>query len=408
VKRVSRSKTASSKNKWTCSADLRTQVQKLWDNGELLAELIDHESSFPKRLGLKGPTSTEISENFEGVRLWAKELMNVPYCRIGMKTFSHRVFGVNSIPNEAWVDSLDDMLAMLGKRTEANRFNALLDETRQRQPLLLSWLAKRPLKVLELADRWSLLLDIVDWMQDHPRPGIYLRQVDIAGVNSKFIEAHRGVLTELFDISLPEDYIVSEATGVGLFSVRYGFRGKPARIRFRVLDPSKSPLPGSGTPDITLDSNSFARLPTIVSQVFITENETNFLAFPAVADSIVIFGSGYGWDNLSHIQWLSDCLIYYWGDIDTHGFAILNQLRSRFGHVESFMMDRETLMVHKPLWGNENDQAFQDLPLLTADEQDLFYDLRDNRIRKNLRLEQEFIGFCWIENTLARLQRGTS
>jgi hypothetical protein len=405
---MSRNKTASKLNNWTSPADLHTQVQKLWDKGELLAQLIDHESSFPKRLILKGPTSTEISENFEEVRLWAKELMNVPYCRIEMKTFSHRIFGANSIPNEAWVDSLDDALAMLGKRTEADHFNALLNETRQRQPLLLSWLAKRPLKALELTDRWSLLLDIVDWMQVHPRPGIYLRQVDIPGVNSKFIEAHRGVLTELFDISLAEGYISSEASGVSQFSVRYGFRDKPTRIRFRVLDPSKSPLPGGGTPDITLDSNSFARLPAFVSQVFITENETNFLAFPGVADSLVIFGAGYGWDNLSHIRWLSNCLIYYWGDIDTHGFAILNQLRSRFDHVESFMMDRETLMVHKPLWGIENYQAFHDLPLLTAVEQDLFHDLRDNRILKNLRLEQEFIGFGWIENTLARLQRGTS
>jgi hypothetical protein len=72
------------------------------------------------------------------------------------------------------------------------------------------------------------------------------------------------------------------------------------------------------------------------------------------------------------------------------------------------MMDRETLMVHKPLWGNEKDQAFQNLPLLTADEQDLFNDLRDNRIRERLRLEQEFIGFNWIENALSMLQRSPS
>ncbi len=320
-----------------------------------------------------------------------------------MRSFSHRVVGSNSIPSEVWIDSLDDALAMLGKRSEAARFSALLDQTRQRQPLLLSWLAKRPLKALELAGHWSLLLDIVDWMQAHPRPGIYLRQVDIPGVHSKFIEAHRGVLTELFDISLPQGYIAPEAGGVGQFTVRYGFRDKPARIRFRVLDPSKSPLPGGGMNDITLDSHSFAKLPALVSRVFITENETNFLAFPALADSLVIFGSGYGWDSLSHVRWLSDCLIYYWGDIDTHGFAILNQLRSRFGHVESFMMDRETLMVHGSLWGNEKDQVLHDLPLLTTEERGLFDDLRDNRIRKNLRLEQEFIGFGWIESALAQL-----
>ncbi|MCD2450404.1 DUF2220 family protein [Methylicorpusculum oleiharenae] len=403
---MSRNNSPRKKNNWTSPSDLRAQVQKLWDKGELLTPLIESENCFPKRLNLKGPTSKEISENFEEVRLWVKALTNVSHFRIEIKTFIHQLFGINSIPGEAWIDSLDAALAMLGKRIEANRFSVLLDETRQRQPLLLRWLAKRPLKALELADRWSLLLDTVDWMQTHPRPGIYLRQVDIPGVNSKFIEAHRGVLTELFDISLPEDAIALEATGVGQFSVRYGFRNKPARIRFRVLDPSKSPLPGGGTPDITLDSASFARLPAIASRVFITENETNFLAFPPIADSLIIFGAGYGWDNLSNIHWLSDCLIYYWGDIDTHGFAILNQLRSRFSHVESFMMDRETLFTHESLWGNEESQALQDLPLLTTDEQSLFDALRDNRIRKNLRLEQEMIGFNWFQTALAKVAKG--
>jgi len=385
---------------WTRPADLRAQVQKLWDRGELLAQLVNADSGFPKRLTLKGPASSEIAGNYEAVRGWAKDIMAVPHCRIGMRSFVHRVVGSNSIPSEAWIDSLDDALAMLGKRNEAARFSALLDLTRQRQPVLLSWLAKRPLKALELAGHWSLLLDIVDWMQAHPRPGIYLRQVDIPGVHSKFIEANRGLLTELFDISLPQDAIETKANGVSQFAARYGFRDKPARIRFRVLDPSKSPLPGE---DITLDSHSFAKLPALARRVFITENETNFLAFPALADSLVIFGSGYGWDSLAQVRWLSDCLIYYWGDIDTHGFAILNQLRNRFGHVESFMMDRDTLMAHQSLWGNEKDQALHDLPLLTADERGLFDDLRDNRIRKNLRLEQEFIGFGWIERALARL-----
>lgn len=385
---------------WTRPADLRAQVQKLWDRGELLAQLVNADSGFPKRLTLKGPASSEIADNYEAVRGWAKDIMAVPHCRIGMRTFAHRVVGSNSIPSEAWIDSLDDALAMLGKRNEAARFSALLDLTRQCQPVLLGWLAKRPLKALELAGHWPLLLDIVDWMQAHPRPGIYLRQVDIPGVHSKFIEANRGLLTELFDISLPQDSIEPKASGVSQFAVRYGFRDKPARIRFRVLASSNSPLPGE---DITLDSHSFAKLPVFARRVFITENETNFLAFPALADSLVIFGSGYGWDSLAQARWLSDSLIYYWGDIDTHGFAILNQLRSRFGHVESFMMDRDTLMAHESLWGNEKDQTLHDLPLLTTDERGLFDDLRDNRIRKNLRLEQEFIGFGWLESALAKL-----
>lgn len=400
---MSRSKIMDEKITWTRPADLRAQIQKLWDRGELLAQLVDQENRFPKRLILKGPTSAEIAERFEAVRWWAKELMAAPHCRIERKTFSHRIFGTNTLPGEAWVDSLDDALSMLGKRAEAGRFGRMVEETRRRQPLLLSWLANRPLKALELAGQWSLLMEVVGWLQANPRPGIYLRQVDIPGVHSKFIEAHRAVLSELLDLCLPQEAIELRANGIGRFGARYGFRDKPARIRFRVLDASKSPLPGVGMPDITLDSPSFAGLPLSVGRVFITENETNFLAFPELADSLVIFGSGYGWESVSNSPWLSDCRIYYWGDIDTHGFAILNQLRSKFAHVESILMDRETLMLHESVWGIENDQALHDLPLLTVEEKALFDDLRDNRIRKNLRLEQEFIRFGWIQNALAKL-----
>jgi hypothetical protein len=40
---------------------------------------------------------------------------------------------------------------------------------------------------------------------------------------------------------------------------------------------------------------------------------------------------------------------------------------------------------------------------LNREEEALYDDLRDNRIRKNLRLEQERIGFHWVEAALARL-----
>jgi hypothetical protein len=43
------------------------------------------------------------------------------------------------------------------------------------------------------------------------------------------------------------------------------------------------------------------------------------LAFPDVSDAMVVFGAGYGFDNLAAAPWLHEKQIYYWGDIDTHG-----------------------------------------------------------------------------------------
>lgn len=391
---------------WTRPADLRMQVQKLWDRGELLASFVTGKPLFPMRLVLRGPTSTEMAERFDEVRIWIGELRAMAYCRVEMREFRHRVFGANVVPQEAWIDSVEDALAVIGRRRDFTRFLALIEVTRKQQPQLLYWLAKRSLRALELTDEWGRLLEIVAWLKTHPRPDVYLRQVDIPGVHSKFIEAHRGVLMELLDIVLPPEVIDSTASGVSQFARRYGFRDKPARIRFRVLDPEHALLPlshGNLVQDITLDAESFARLDPRVSRVFVTENEINFLAFPLVGDSLVIFGAGYGFEVMIKTEWLSRCRIHYWGDIDTHGFAILDQLRCRFNHVESFLMDRSTLLAFESQWGEEEKQTLRDLPRLNCEEGALYDDLRDNRIRRNLRLEQERIDFSWVEFALSVL-----
>ena len=41
--------------------------------------------------------------------------------------------------------------------------------------------------------------------------------------------------------------------------------------------------------------------------------------------------------------------------------------------------------------------------LVDADEGTLYDDLRDNRIRSNLRLEQERIAFSWVEDVLSNI-----
>jgi hypothetical protein len=388
---------------WTSPADLKAQLARLWERGELLRPLVTGQAAFPRRLTLKGPSSAELSDRFEAVRAWAGEIAAVPHLRIEWREVRHRVQGLQRLPEQAWVDSLEAALASLSKRRDAERLMQVMELTRTPCPALLPWLAKRPLQAIEVADRWPRLLAVVQWIRDHPHPGIYLRQVDVPGVDSKFIEAHRDVLSELLDLALPGDAIDCERTGVTQFAARYGFLQKPPRIRFRVLDERIEPVPGAVLPDVALDAESFARLRVPVRYVFITENETNFLAFPPARDAIVIFGAGYGWEAVARAQWLARCSVHYWGDIDTHGFAILDQLRGRFQHVSSFLMDRETLIAHKLHWGEEADQVSHDLPRLTSDERALYDDLRDNRIRKRLRLEQERVGFHCVAEAVRRL-----
>ena len=378
---------------WTRPKDVRAQLVRLWERGDWLRAGLSDEASFPRRLTLKTPGSTDVTDRFEAVRAWATELAQIDWIRLEWREVRHRVQGTQRLPSAAWVDSLDQVLTALGKRRDWQRFTTLAETTRQAHPELLPWLARRPLQALELADDWPRLLAVVGWVKAHPRPGIYLRQVDLPGVHTKFIESHRGVLTDLLDLALPDEQVDATQTGVSRFAARYGFREKPVRIRLRLLDPDIATIPGLECPDITLDAGDFARLSLPVRHVFITENETNFLAFPRIRNALLLFGSGYGWESLAQAYWLHDCAIHYWGDIDTHGFAILDQLRAHFDRTRSLLMDRATFEAHRVLWGVEDKPSRAELQRLTDEERALYQDLQQNLFGPKRRLEQEHVGF---------------
>jgi hypothetical protein len=382
-------------------------VQKLWDKGDLLRALIPGADWQPRRLRLQGPDSRELSECFDAVRTWLDDFRRIQRVRIVWRKWVHRVLGACALPDQVWLDTPQDALTILGKLKESRRFDDVLQATLAFDDALFEclrpWLVKQPLVALALADDWLRLLDVLAWVQTHPRPGIYLRQVDLPGIDSKFIESQRGVLSELLNLVLPPSAIDSTANGNSQFCRRYGFKDKPLRIRLRVLDAALA-LPGIGAEqDITLTQADFAQLALPIQRVFITENEVNFLAFPPVAGSVVIFGAGYGFEVLAGAAWLQHCAVFYWGDLDTHGFAILDQLRAHLPHAQSLLMDQATLLAHQSQWGNEPQPLLRDLPRLTPAELLVFNELRDNRIQAQLRLEQERVSFGWLQMALTTL-----
>ena len=146
--------------------------------------------------------------------------------------------------------------------------------------------------------------------------------------------------------------------------------------------------------DLATTTDELAALDLAAKRVYITENEINGLTFPDVPDSIVIFGLGYGVEVLSTISWLSERDLRYWGDIDTHGFCILDRLRAIFPHARSLLMDNATLLEHKALWVREENPYRGELAHLTADERSVYEGLQ------GVRLEQERIPYRWLTRSL--------
>jgi hypothetical protein len=396
---------------WTTPAAIKERLQKEWGRGRILAAMAGGDPIFPYRVPLKGPDSGSMGIRFKEIRAWIDELIagekrsDAPGgYRLEWREFNHPQMGNNRIPVAAIVEAEIDGLAILGMRRQAARFSESCERIRESLPALSAWIRRRPMRVLDHAEDWPRLLALLEWAVHHPSPGIYLRQIDAPGVDTKFIERHRALLAELLDIVLPEDAIKVEFTGASGFERRYGFRPKPVMVRFRILDPA---LRITVFSDLAVPAEEFARLSLPVTRVFITENEINFLAFPEVPGGIAIFGAGYGFDALGQADWLRGREIHYWGDIDTHGFAIIDQLRARFPKVRSLLMDRETLMAHRELWGREERPADRELPRLSTVESVLYDDLRRDRIAPALRLEQERVGFKWLLAVLDGLARGS-
>jgi hypothetical protein len=98
---------------------------------------------------------------------------------------------------------------------------------------------------------------------------------------------------------------------------------------------------------------------------------------------------------------LQSAKLYYWGDLDSHGFAMLSRLRGYFPQLTSLLMDESTLDAFQSLWGVEpSNITLQTNPAnLTPDEDKVFHRLTTQGVR----LEQERISFGTLISVLNAL-----
>ena len=391
---------------WSSPADIVAQLARLWDDGTMVAAHLTGDNLFPLQMRLRQPGIGDIGNDFGAVQQWIQALDGASSATRGYgyelvwRDMNHRQTGRQRLPEAVLIPSQADALRLTGRQADMRRFEQLAALTLEQFPQLSGWLGRRGLVVLEHASVWPRVLAILGWFRAHPRPQLYLRQLDVAGVDSKFIETRKALLAELLDQVLPPAAIDPAAVGARQFEARYGLLGKPAVVRFRMLDPRHYL---AGYSDIGVPVAQFARNRPDVSRVFITENEVNGLAFPEKQDSMVVFGGGYGVDRLAEVGWLRDKEVIYWGDIDTHGFAILDRLRAHVPHARSLLMDEATFLEHRLMWGCEDEgkRFTGGLARLGDDERALFEALRHDAFGARIRLEQERLAYGWVSRAVA-------
>ncbi len=402
-------------------AQLKQQLKKKWQSHffhkawleqyllQSGKEEVSTHTLFPYSLTLSKITDKQMLHQFNEVTDWIEQLTlfqvrNSQYFNLTWQALNFRSLGKQKIPTAITFANIECLARFLGYWQQWQNFIAKVLVTNTQFPLLLPWLQHKPNELLQHVDVWSKILLVCHHFVANPKPDCYLRELSVKGIDTKFIGLHKGILKKLLDQLLSSDVInadISKLTDHG-FEKRFGLKFPQPRIRFRVLDQSMiADLGGFSDLEVTVDE--FAKLNLLCDKVYITENKTNGLAFPQVNNAIVIFGLGYGINALKNIAWLKQCRLYYWGDIDTHGFAILAQARSYFPKIHSFLMDEATLLACKEFWGQEpadKRHPSKHLVQLTKAEQTLYQQLKNEHFQERLRLEQERIPFEYWQQRL--------
>lgn len=378
---------------WTTVADVQSAVRRRWNDGTLLAAYAANLPFPAMSLPVRGPRVSEIGAHLDEVRRWRDALVRASAggaaYQLVEETVGGRVAGRNAIPNRVLIDTFEQAWRLLGVQSEVTAFVDLLGRTREEAPELVEWVLANPLRVLRAQEVWLPALAAYRWLRSPAARGAWLREISAPGVDTKFVERQRGLLTDLLVAGGAHLMPVEGTPGaIGSFAQQFGLRTPERLVQLRFQRGFAGMPPEVSQGGFRLAE--LAHLPAQLAAVVIVENLQTFQAWPLPRDGVVIWGAGYLAPRLSRLSWVREApAVVYSGDLDTHGFAILNGLRMGVGHVESLAMDRATLLAHRDRWGTERTPTAARLPRLTPAEDELYRDLVEDTYGPRVRLEQE-------------------
>jgi hypothetical protein len=336
-------------------------------------------------VGTLSKNLTERRQQIDRLRDHSKDYSGIGYS-LEWETLNTQALGKQTVPRRVIIANLKDYLAFVHKRTIFDHFVADVYKIRQKFPVLESWIHARPQDVIENHDKWDDLLVVCDYFVQNPHPNVYIRELPIL-VHTKFIEHNQRILRDLLEQLLPSNIINQEAPD---FNQRFGLKDKPSLVRLRLLEEQLDWQYGIRVDDLSLPVDQVAYLLTYhikPKRVIIVENLINFLTLPKLPNSVGLFGGGFAVHLLREVNWLANCDVIYWGDIDAQGFEILSDLRGLFAHTVSVMMDQETFDTYSDYIVRGTSSRSERLEYLTATEAQLAQIV----VQQGLRLEQEHI-----------------
>ena len=372
--------------------NVEKKLLKIYERGEVHRSFMTNEP-FLVEIGLKVPTQKELQNDFIGYKKAIEKLRS--RFSVEMDEKNYKQLGTQFLPKKVVYDAIEPFLKAINKFEEFQTWKKAYEYYVEKLPKLQELFLQKPFLALENSAIAQEVVAIAEFFIQNPKPLCYTRELPILGIDTKFIEKNRKFLDQVLSSVLPEKHFDADITQLsdGGFERKYGLKTPPTLIRFRIFGGL------CGFEDMSLPLESFAKLDVELKSVFIVENLQTFLAFPLQQGTMVVFGKGYGARSLKAVKWLEKKKLYYFGDIDIDGLAILSNFRSVFPNTESFCMDLQTFKTYEKL-AHYAKQKTKEIPKnLSSKEQKTYnYLLQTKHGELTLRLEQERIPMETIKN----------
>lgn len=324
--------------------------------------------------------------------------------KLDLETVNSRKNGEQTEVSRIYFENENDYLSFINEKKSYKLFYDAVYQIKNSNLLsaekFVEW-AKSHLNDLyaepESSHFWSDICLCADWLNKNQDSNIYIREISLP-VHTKFIEQNKKIIKSLTE----------KADSEYEFEATFGLKIKPDFVRFRSLsDNIILPFSESMLNECQILLDDFSKLDESflhkIKNIFIVENEMVYLTFPRYKDSICIWGQGYKVNILNGIDWFKSKGLYYFGDLDEHGFDILSTYRRYYPQIQSFCMDNKILEEYRQFLVNGKKLENERIPEnLTEAEKECFMILRGVKSEKN-RLEQERISVAYITKQLSLL-----
>lgn len=371
---------------------------------------LDGAGDWPLSLSLERPNEQAALRAPGEVRAWSQAWAqwSPPSAEVivSTETVKWSKLGPQTLPNRISFASPGAVAQSIGEASSWDR------ATSRRAALVSHWpaMAESGLGThFEMLSTWQdedflRLVSLLKWFDANPRSGLYLRQIPVHGIDTKWIDLRRrGLVSDLLrrlrgqaPVSDGDTTSPSELD----FYDKCGLLRPPSLFRVLLLSPELRRAVGN-LRDLQAPLEQVRRLNLTPSRALVIENLETAYCLPDFPGTIAFVGLGNAVSLASTMPWMKNVPVIYWGDIDTHGFTILARARKVFGSVTSTLMDEPTLKAFLDRSILEPVQSFSaDVAYLSEGEAAVYRGLLDGTWGRSLRLEQERMDWAYCEQRL--------